>query len=115
MTAGPGPFGRRRHHVGQGPHRDLPLADVSVAWPRRGPAEGRAAAPGTEAPGWEGELRGRFLCKRVFKRPEAAGGLEGSRQQAPRLVGCTGLHLGNTSACVGENARVKPSLPFAVP
>lgn len=46
MTAGPGPFGRRRHHVGQGPHRDLPLADVSVAWPRRGPAEGRAAAPG---------------------------------------------------------------------
>lgn len=84
------------------------LAAARAGW-------GASGRPGTEAPGWEGELRGRFLCKRVFKRPEAAGGLEGSRQQAPRLVGCTGLHLGNTSTCVGENAQVKPSLPFAVP
>lgn len=38
------PPSARRHHVGQGPHRDLPLADVSVR--RAGPGPGVRAAAG---------------------------------------------------------------------
>lgn len=105
MTAGTGPFDRRRHYVGQGPYRDLPVADVSVGQPRRGQAEERAAAPGTEAPGWEGELWGRFLRKRVSKRPEAAGSSGGSKPAVSahrQTCGCTGLHVRNKSACRGE-------------
>lgn len=49
----PHPASPHRQHVGQGPHRDLPLADVSVR--RAGPQGGRrgrpAPAEGQAAPG----------------------------------------------------------------